>query len=77
MYRLVLQTFTSRSQRPFSTVQQDCEFSLPRPSVVRVTAFSAQDGDSLTINHEAYTGDDLEGGLVVWIGECSTKIAWL
>lgn len=40
---------------------EDCEFTLPRPSVVRITAFQAQDGDALVINDQAW--DDLEGGL--------------
>jgi len=48
----------------------DCEFTLPRPSVVRITAFQAQDGDALVINDQAW--DDLEGGTVtVW-----SKISW-
>lgn len=60
------------SNFPDTGESEDCEFSLPRPSVVRVTAFSAQDGDSLTINHEAYTGDDLEGQFfTIW-----SPISW-
>lgn len=49
-----------------------CSLSLPRPSVVQVTAFSAEDEDLLTINGEAVLGEGLEGKVfTVWF-----NISW-
>ena len=48
-----------------SVSTKDCEFTLPRPSVIRITAFQAQDGDALVINDQ--TWDDLEGGLFLFV----------
>lgn len=56
---------------PYSSGEA-CSLSLPRPSVVRVTAFSTEDEDLLTINGGEVPGEGLEGKVfTVW-----SNISW-